>query len=160
MQRHLRTQLGLSSINHPRNGVIWCESIEKAYSEGALAVGVDDQEHLLMVVIDRNWLPIQLATYAKTCKNQKDTDTYMKALGSKTCADLQGAKLKLPTIMHPAKRCCLWTAQMYLQSASMMEVLAPSANIDLLKPERMSQYDGREAALCLASNDLSGTTCC
>lgn len=80
-------------------------------------------------------------------QNPMDTDMYMKALGSKTFADLQGAKLKLPTIMHPAKRCCLWTAQMYLQRASMMEVLAPSANIDFLKPERMSQYDGREAAL-------------
>lgn len=80
-------------------------------------------------------------------QNPKDTDMYMKALGSKTFADLQGARLKLPTIMHPAKRCCLWTAQFYLKRASMMEVLAPSANIDLLKPERMSQYDGREAAL-------------
>lgn len=80
-------------------------------------------------------------------QNENDTDMYMKALGSKTFADLQGAKLKLPTIMQPSKRCCLWTAQMYLQRASMMEVLAPSANIDFLKPERMSQYDGREAAL-------------
>lgn len=79
-------------------------------------------------------------------QNRKHTDTYMKALGSKTFADLQGAKLKLPTIMHIAML-PLWTAQMYLQRASMMEVLAPSANIDFLKPERMSQYDGREAAL-------------
>lgn len=50
---NLRTKLELSSDNHPRNGVIWCKSIEKAYSEGALAVGVDDKNIWLWLFLTR-----------------------------------------------------------------------------------------------------------
>jgi hypothetical protein len=43
------------SINHSRNGVLWAEPIEKAYTAGALAIGVDDDGNYKLVVLCSNW---------------------------------------------------------------------------------------------------------
>ena len=68
MQAQICSHLGLPTISDLRNGVIWCEVVEAAYTAGSLAIGVDDQNDLRIVVLDREWLPWKVRDIAKKCK--------------------------------------------------------------------------------------------
>lgn len=43
------------NINHNRNGILWAEPFERAYTAGALAIGVDDHGQYTLVVLCRLW---------------------------------------------------------------------------------------------------------
>ena len=64
MQALLAPMLQLSSINDVRNGIIWCDVLEKAYTQGAFAIGVDTTGDYCFVLLDKHWAAIKLRDFA------------------------------------------------------------------------------------------------
>ena len=48
--------------------MIWCDAIQKAYTHGALAIGVDDTPNFYLILIDTNWAPLKLKEFAGSCQ--------------------------------------------------------------------------------------------
>ena len=80
-------------------------------------------------------------------QDRNDLACYKAQLGDITYGQLQGVKLTFPSSMRPSTRCCLVSAQLHLERAKAGELLLDNADLKLLQPDRMSEFDAREMTL-------------
>ncbi|KAK9804410.1 hypothetical protein WJX72_011514 [[Myrmecia] bisecta] len=152
--QYCRNVMGLETINDPRNGVVWCEPFEQAYTHQATAVGVSQTGDFHLLVVNRTWRDLKLRGATRV----KDP-AFLTLLGDSTFGDFQvGGGHTEHCSQHNLPHTCsghryaLFMAHIIVNRAKDLDFYCEDVDSDLVKLENMSAFEstswqGRESVI-------------